>query len=145
MQDRSYTIGEFARLVGISPRTVDFYTRSGLLHPEQPRQGHGYRHYREKDRQRVALIKQLQSRKFSLQEIRRVLDGGSPRDGSSPVEAMERVTMDLDKLRDLVRETRSHASAADPPALRAVAAEALQKAMGLCSVLVTFLQDAALL
>ena len=26
MDDEHYTIGEFARLLGVSPRTVDFYT-----------------------------------------------------------------------------------------------------------------------
>ena len=65
-----YTIGEFARLLGVSPRTIDFYTRQGLLHPDQNGRGHGYRHYTEDDRRRVSLIKQLQARKFSLQEIR---------------------------------------------------------------------------
>jgi len=64
MNEGNYTIGEFARLFGVSPRTIDFYTRQGLLHPEQGGRGHGYRHYTEEDRRRVSLIKQLQVNKF---------------------------------------------------------------------------------
>jgi len=141
----SYTIGEFAEIMKLSPRTIDFYTRRGLLHPDQLRQGHGYRHYTEGDRRRVTLIKQLQARKFTLQEIRQILDANSREDVSSAVEAMERVASDLEKLRSLVQETRSTAFATAQPAIRLVAAEALQRATALCTLLVTLLQDMPLL
>ena len=91
MDQGNYTIGEFARLLGVSPRTIDFYTRQGLLHPEQPGRGHGYRHYSEEDHRRVVLIKQLQARKFSLQEIRQVINSCSKKNATSAVEAMEKV------------------------------------------------------
>jgi DNA-binding transcriptional MerR regulator len=71
MDGENYTIGEFAKLLGLSPRTIDFYTRQGLLRPQQAVRSHGYRHYTEEDRRRISLIKQLQAKKFSLQEIRR--------------------------------------------------------------------------
>lgn len=145
MDDGNYTIGEFAELTKLSPRTVDFYTRRGLLHPEQLRRGHGYRHYNEGDRRRVTLIKQLQARKFSLQEIRQILESSSRENAPSAVEAMERVASDLEKLRILVQETRSAALVTDQPAIRLVAAEALQKATTLCTLLVTLLQDMPLL
>ena len=125
----------------MSSRTVDYYTRQGLLHPEQPRRGHGYRHYSEEDCRRVALIKRLQGRKFSLQEIRQVLDSNGGQNIPPAVESMERVNHDLERLRHLVRETRSLALAADQPAMRTVATEALQKATALCSLLVTLLRD----
>jgi len=141
MESEIYTIGEFARMLGLSPRTIDFYTRQGLLHPAQPERGHGYRHYSEGDRNRVALIKQLQGRKFSLQEIRRVLQSPGGRKAVSAVELMEQVTTDLNRLQSLIQKTRSPAYATDQPALRAVATEALQKATGLCSLLVALLQD----
>ncbi len=145
MEDGSYTIGEFAELMKISPRTIDFYTRRGLLHPDQVRRGHGYRHYTEGDRRRVTLIKQLQARKFTLQEIRQILEANSREDVPSAVEAMERVASDLEKLRILVQETRSAALATAQPAIRLVAAEALQRATALCTLLVTLLQDTQLL
>jgi MerR family transcriptional regulator, copper efflux regulator len=141
MDEGSYTIGEFARRIKVSPRTIDYYTRQGLLRPEQPRRGHGYRRYHEQDCRRVALIKRLQSRKFSLQEIRQVLDSNGRRDIPPAVESIERVNSDLERLRQLVQETRPSALAAEQPAMRAVATEALQKATALCSSLVTLLQD----
>ena len=145
MDHESYTIGEFAELMKLSPRTIDFYTRRGLLHPDQLREGHGYRHYTEGDRRRVTLIKQLQARKFTLQEIRQILEANGRKDIPSPVEAMERVASDLENLRTLVQETRSAALATDQPAIRLAAAEALHRATALCTLLITLLQDMPLL
>ena len=141
MEKENYTIGEFSRLLGLSPRTIDFYTRQGLLRPEQPGRGHGYRHYTEEDRRRVSLIKQLQAQKFSLQEIRQALETNGNRSAASPAEAMERVALELERLQASIEEIRSSASPLDQPAIRAVATEALQRATGLCSVLVTILHD----
>jgi MerR family copper efflux transcriptional regulator len=141
VNEGSYRIGEFSRRIKLSPRTIDYYTRQGLLRPEQPRQGHGHRHYSEEDCRRVALIKRLQARKFSLQEIRQVLSSNGRPNIPPAVESMERVNNDLERLRYLVQETRSSALAADQPAMRAVATEALQRAAALCSLLVTLLQD----
>ena len=145
MAEGNYTIGEFAELMKLSPRTIDFYTRRGLLHPDQLREGHGYRHYTEGDRRRVTLIKQLQARKFTLQEIRQILDANGREDVPSPVEAIDRVANDLEKLQSLVQETRSAALATAQPAIRLAAAEALQRATALCTLLVTLLQDMPLL
>ncbi len=145
MDEGSYTIGEFASRMKVSPRTIDYYTRQGLLRPEQPRRGHGYRHYSEEDCNRVALIKRLQKRKFSLQEIRQVLDSNGTQNILPAVESLERVNSDLERLRHLVQETRPSALAAEQPAMRVVATEALQKATALCSLLVTLLQDMPLL
>ena len=145
MEGGNYTIGEFARLLGVSPRTVDFYTRQGLFHPEQSGRGHGYRHYTDGDRNRMTLIKQFQARKLSLQEIRQILNSPGGQKEISVVEVMEQVTSDLERLKKLIQETRSSASPADQPAVRVVATEALQRATGLCSLLVTLLQDMPLL
>jgi hypothetical protein len=54
------------------------------------------------------------------------------------------VNSDLERLRNLIQETRPSALAAEQPAMRAVATEALQKATALCSLLVTLLQDMSL-
>jgi MerR family copper efflux transcriptional regulator len=141
MDEANYTIGEFAKLLGLSPRTIDFYTRQGLLHPEQSGRGHGYRHYTEEDRRRVSLIKQLQAKKFSLQEIRQALEIDGNKTNIPPAEVMEQVTLELERLRASVEEIRSSASVLDQPAIRAIAAEALQRATALCSVVVTLLHD----
>jgi MerR family copper efflux transcriptional regulator len=141
MEKENYTIGEFSRLLGLSPRTIDFYTRQGLLHPEQSGDGHGYRHYTAGDRRRVSLIKQLQARKFSLQEIRQALEPGGLKNTVSPAQGMEQVALELERLQASIEEIRSSASVLDQPVIRAVATEALQRATGLCSVLVTILHD----
>ncbi len=139
MDEANYTIGEFAKLLGLSPRTIDFYTRQGLLHPEQSGRGHGYRHYTGEDRRRVSLIKQLQAKKFSLQEIRQALEISGKENTVSPIE--EQVILELEKLQAAIEEIRSSASILDQPAVRAVATEALQRATALCSVVVTLLND----
>ena len=141
----NYTIGEFARLLGVSPRTVDFYTRQGLLHPEQAGQCHGYRHYTEGDSTRMTLIKQLQACKFSLQEIRQIFNSPGGEKAAAVADVMEQVTTDLDRLKKLIQENLASASAANQPALRLAAAAALQKATGLCSLLVTVMQDTPIL
>lgn len=141
MDGENYTIGEFAKLLGLSPRTIDFYTRQGLLRPQQPGRGHGYRHYTDEDRRRVSLIKQLQAKKFSLQEIRQAMQISGRKNAVSPAEVMEQVTLELERLQAAIEEIRSSASVLDQPAIRAVATEALQRATALCSVLVTILHD----
>jgi len=141
MNHGNYTIGAFSKALGISPRTIDFYTRRGLLHPEQPSPGHGYRHYTEEDCRRVALIKQLQAKKFSLQEIRQILEVPSDPKTPSVVEALEQIAVDLERLHNIVLENHAAAKVVNAPAMRAVATDALQKATGLCTLLVSLLQE----
>jgi len=140
-EEKRFTIGEFAEMIGISPRTIDFYTREGLLHPQQAGRGHGYRHYTAEDLHRVHLIKQLQARKFSLQEIRNVLNSSDRKKSPSALETLKKINLDLERLRELVQRTKSTAVIADPAIMRTMATEALQKATGLCSLLIALLQD----
>ena len=93
----------------------------------------------------MTLIKTFQARKLSLQEIRQIFNSPGGQKDTSAVEVMERVALDLERLQKLIQETRSSASPADQPAVRIVATEALQKATGLCSLLVTLLQDIPLI
>jgi DNA-binding transcriptional MerR regulator len=141
MSNGNYTIGEFSKVLGVSPRTVDFYTRQGLLHPAQPSPGHGYRHYTEEDCRRVALIKQLQARKFSLQEIGQILESSLNPETPSAVETLEQIALELGRLHNRVLETHAAAKGASAEAMRAVATDALQKATGLCTLLVSLLQE----
>lgn len=64
-----YRIGELARLAGISPRTIDYYTGLGLLSPVK-RSGGNYRLYDDETLERIRRIEQLKAQKFSLEEIR---------------------------------------------------------------------------
>jgi len=51
---RTYRIGEFARLAGVTPRALHHYDRMGLLKPR--RTTAGYRAYADDDLERVAQI-----------------------------------------------------------------------------------------
>jgi len=69
------------------------------------------------------------------------LDGHDENGGPSPIEFLDQVALDLDKLEEMVQKMRSSASALNQPALRALATEALKKATGLCTMLIALLQD----
>jgi len=65
-------IGRLAKLSGITPDTVRFYERSGLL-PKPARTDGGYREYDDAALSQVRFIRKSQSLGFSLDEIRRIM------------------------------------------------------------------------
>ncbi len=66
-------IHELAERVGLSPRTIRYYERIGLLPPPR-RLPNGYRDYREDDVARLRLVRGARQLGLSLAEIREVLD-----------------------------------------------------------------------
>ncbi len=64
-----YTAGELAELVGVSPRTIRFYDKKGLLIPTDY-SSRGYRLYNEDSILQLQTIKMLQYIGMSLQEIK---------------------------------------------------------------------------
>lgn len=66
-------IGELAELCGVSTRTVDYYTRLGLLTPAKRTDGN-FRLYEPQAAQRLLRVKQLQERRYSLREIRECIE-----------------------------------------------------------------------
>jgi len=72
-----YAIGDLADLGGVSRRTVRYYVQEGLLPPPLG-VGRG-NHYGPEHLDQLLRVKELQERGRSLDEIRRVLDGGEPR------------------------------------------------------------------
>nr|WP_300312485.1 MerR family DNA-binding transcriptional regulator [Halomonas sp.] len=67
---RTYTIGELAKMFEVTPRTIRFYEQEGLVSPL--RQGQK-RIYRDKDRVRLKLTLRGKRLGFSLAEIREVV------------------------------------------------------------------------
>lgn len=65
-------IGELAKEVGMTPDSVRFYERSGLLQ-EPERLASGYRVYEKSAVRRLRFIKKAQSLGFSLREIKQIL------------------------------------------------------------------------
>jgi MerR family copper efflux transcriptional regulator len=66
------TIGETSRETGLSPDTLRYYERIGLLGTVSRNSG-GQRRYRESDVARLRFVKRAQSMDFSLDEIAELL------------------------------------------------------------------------
>lgn len=69
---RLYRVAEFARLAGVTVRTLQYYDREGLLHPADVTEA-GYRLYRLEDLLRLQQILTLKWMGFTLSEIKRIL------------------------------------------------------------------------
>ncbi|WP_245283903.1 MerR family transcriptional regulator [Bradyrhizobium sp. Cp5.3] len=72
MKQRSYSIGEAARLCGISVRKLRFYSDQGLL-PPADRTASGYRVFTDSELIRLELIRCLRDAGLGLGAIREVL------------------------------------------------------------------------
>lgn len=70
-QRRTYSIGDLAKMFGVTPRTIRFYEQEGLLAPQRRGQT---RIYQDKDRVRLKLTLRGKRLGFSLAEIREVLE-----------------------------------------------------------------------
>lgn len=71
--DKTWKVGELARLTGVSVRTLHHYHEIGLLCPSQ-RSESGYRLYAEGDIARLQQIKSLRHMGFSLDDVRACLE-----------------------------------------------------------------------
>ncbi len=67
-----YKIGELARLSNISSRTIDYYTKLGLLIPDQ-RSVANYRLYSDETLARLKRIEDMKKEKYTLEEIKESL------------------------------------------------------------------------
>lgn len=65
-------IGELAAATGVTPDTLRFYEKLGLIHPAGRTQAR-YRHYNEQAVARVRFIKSAQSLGFALQDMATLL------------------------------------------------------------------------
>ncbi|MFD2671855.1 MerR family transcriptional regulator [Marinicrinis sediminis] len=68
-----WKIGQFADLAKVSQRTVDYYTKLGLIQPEQRTSGN-FRLYGRKALERLQRIEMLKAEKYTLEEIKQWLD-----------------------------------------------------------------------
>ncbi len=69
---QSYTIGQLAKLAGVSARTLRYYEDEGLIHPL--RTSTNYRIYHEKDARRLAQILAMRACGLPLTTIRHLLE-----------------------------------------------------------------------
>ncbi|MWV43791.1 MerR family transcriptional regulator [Paenibacillus sp. HJL G12] len=68
-----YRIGELAKAGAVSERTIDYYTKLGLISPEK-RTLKNYRLYSHETLLRLKRINDLKQEKYTLEEIRQTLD-----------------------------------------------------------------------
>jgi MerR family transcriptional regulator, thiopeptide resistance regulator len=84
IEDGVWSVGEVARLAGVSVRTLHHYDRIGLLTPGV-RTGAGYRGYDEADIARLQRVLAYRELGFALDDIRTLLD-----DDDDPVARLRR-------------------------------------------------------
>ncbi|MBX6394618.1 MAG: MerR family transcriptional regulator [Alicyclobacillaceae bacterium] len=102
-----YRIGELAKLAKVSRRTVDFYTRLGLVSPEERSEGN-YRLYGEEALHRLLYIQEMKKRKYTLEEIRDQLNALEHQE--TPSDLVRRV----ERLQEMMKELESELSALRP-------------------------------
>ncbi len=103
--------GEIARMTEVSPDTVRYYERRGLL-PRVPRDANGYRKYPESAIRRIMVVRRALDAGFSVRELSQVLRerdaGGAPcrqvlAIGRDRLGELERRVEQLTALRDDLR------------------------------------------
>jgi DNA-binding transcriptional MerR regulator len=100
MDEITHTVGEVARLSGVTIRTLHHYDEIGLLEPSR-RSSSGYRQYSAGDLERLQLILLYRELGSSLEEIAEVLTSG--RDRLEVLESQrDRLDAERSRLGDLV-------------------------------------------
>ena len=97
------TVTEVSKCTGVSVRTLHHYDAIGLLKPARVTEA-GYRLYDDGALQRLQSILLFRTLRFSLKEIRQILD--SP--GFDPMEALEQQLELLELQKRQLEETISH-------------------------------------
>lgn len=133
MNGKTYRVGELAQAAGVNPRTVDFYTRIGLLQPVSCTAAN-YRLYSEESIERLATIQKMKDRGYQLKRIREALEQHAP----ELVSDAARIEQELDALRE--RITALKGKPLDSRA-RAVLAALAVRTMALSQSLVILLED----
>jgi MerR family copper efflux transcriptional regulator len=67
--EKFYRIGELAKLSDVSQRTIDYYTKLGLLEPDK-RSDKNYRYYSDETLSRLKRIETMKKEKYTLEEIK---------------------------------------------------------------------------
>ncbi|GAA0376736.1 MerR family transcriptional regulator [Paenibacillus motobuensis] len=99
-----YRIGELAKAGNISERTIDYYTKLGLIWPETRTQKN-YRLYSSETLNRLERINQMKQEKYTLEEIREKLNQWSTVSGEEQVnEKLSSLEIRMQQLEREVKE-----------------------------------------
>lgn len=83
-----FTIGEFSRIAGMSPKALRFYHEQGLLVPASVDPRTNYRYYDERNMETARVIAWLRGLEFSVDAIRQILQ--EAQDAGDLLEALKR-------------------------------------------------------
>ena len=72
MEERTYNVTEFAKLCGVTPRTIKYYEEMGLFCPEKV-ESNGYRVYNAGQMDEISAIRLFKEHGLSLKEIREIV------------------------------------------------------------------------
>lgn len=72
MEERIYNVTEFAKLCGVTPRTIKYYEELGLFCPEKV-ESNGYRVYNAGQMDEISAIRLFKEHGLSLKEIREIV------------------------------------------------------------------------
>jgi MerR family transcriptional regulator, thiopeptide resistance regulator len=97
----AYTVGQVAKLAGVTVRTLHHYDGIGLLTPSG-RSGAGYRRYSEADLDRLQLIRYYRELGFPLEEIAVILDDPASDPGAHLRRQHELLTVRIKRLQEMV-------------------------------------------
>jgi len=81
-------VHEVARNLGVTPDTVRYYTRAGLLEPERNPEN-SYKEYRKQDRHRLRFILSARHLGFSVSDIAQILEHADK--GESPCQLVRQL------------------------------------------------------
>jgi DNA-binding transcriptional MerR regulator len=116
-EERLLTIGELARLCGVTVRTLRYYEEMDLIGPVKRSAGK-YRLYNKKSLKRVNAILALQGLSFSLEQVLAVLGPYSQCKSFSKAEQIEQTRQSLNQQQLFVQDKIAQLSALDQDIVR---------------------------
>lgn len=97
----AYTVGQVAKLAGVTIRTLHHYDEIGLLSPSG-RTSAGYRRYDEADLQRLQLVLYYRELGFPLEEITAIIDDPAADPAAHLRRQHELLTVRMKRLQEMV-------------------------------------------
>ncbi|MGI5525677.1 MerR family transcriptional regulator [Micromonospora sp. CA-259024] len=97
----AYTVGQVARVAGVTVRTLHHYDEIGLLSPSG-RTSAGYRRYDDADLQRLQLVLYYRELGFPLEEIAAIIDDPAADPAAHLRRQHELLTVRLKRLQEMV-------------------------------------------
>ena len=79
MKDDLMMIGEIADFFGVSRKAMRLYEKKGIIKPVKVDAANGYRYYSAEQVQQLNALLELKALGFSLDEIKMIIDGKTPK------------------------------------------------------------------